>query len=382
MSTTTNSEIFFDKYARLIRSFDADCMEEASLFVQAFPDAPIEDHIKAFERLQDGVSIERVISSYSKHIKPPTEDDDEKTIYTMDDCEEEMLYQLTNGRDKGTTTYIDKLDKAWTWRLQEFNMWTGYANEGKSLFLRFLSLIKSIEEKDWNNAFYAPEDYPASDFFDELIHTASGYSTDKENPNFIGKELYKEMIRLLRSKFFFVYHKPPKNGLLTILKSFVPLIKEKGVKNCIVDPLLKVKRPRAYVGNDAQWAAYVTTVCTDFSREYKVSLHIVAHQLTPRLQENMLYPKPTMYNIKGGGNFADGTDNILSIQRPLYAQDKIDDEVVFTSQKIKKQKLVGIPQEVKFRFDRKTNRYVDFNTGDSLYDFDDKLKNPRIKLLF
>ncbi len=106
------------------------------------------------------------------------------------------------------------------------------------------------------------------------------------------------------------------------------------------------------------------------------------HQLTPRLQENNLYPKPTMYNIKGGGTWADGTDNILSIQRPLYASDKKDDEVLFTSQKIKKQKLVGIPQEFQMRFDRRTNRYINFNNSDDLYDFESRLNNPKIRLLF
>ena len=307
-------------------------------------------------------------------------------ILTMDDCINDMTFDLENGKEKGSSTFIPGLDNAWTWRMGEFNIWTGYSNEGKSQFLRFLSLVKAIEqhhlEDDWRFAFYAPEDYPAKEFFDDLIHTAAGRSTDMDNMNFIGKERYIETYKKIKDYFFFNYIRPPKNNLVRVLKSFIPLIEEKGVKVCVVDPLIKIARPAKYLNADDKYAAYVTTLATDFSRQYNISLHLVMHQLTPRLQENGLYPKPTMYNIKGGGTWADGTDNIISIQRPLYAADKKDDEVLFTSQKIKKQKLVGIPQEFQMRFDRKTNRYIGYNGADDLYDFDARLNNPKIRLLF
>jgi hypothetical protein len=29
---------------------------------------------------------------------------------------------------------VSEIDKAWTWRAKEVNLWTGYQNEGKSLF--------------------------------------------------------------------------------------------------------------------------------------------------------------------------------------------------------------------------------------------------------
>jgi twinkle protein len=74
--------------------------------------------------------------------------------------------------------------------------------------------------------------------------------------------------------------------------------------------------------------------------------------------------------MKGGGSWADGADNVLSVWRPHYAQNKEDTEVQFASQKIKKQKLVGIPQRLKTRFDRVSNRYVDFETGVPLFNFD------------
>jgi twinkle protein len=311
---------------------------------------------------------------------------EEKTIpvesSTMPDCLDDMLHDLKNGKEKGTTTYIQKLDEAWTWRQSEFNIWTGYSNEGKSQFLRFISLIKGLEEPDYKFAFYAPEDYPAKEFFDDLIHTMSGHSTDKSNPNFIGEKLYMDAYHRIKDIFYFMYIRPPKNSFVNVLKSFIPLIEEKGVKACVVDPLIKVARPSKYLNADDKYAMYITTLATDFARKFNVSLHLVMHQLTARTQENGLYAKPSMYSIKGGGTWADGTDNILSTWRPNYARDKEDTEVIISSAKIKKQKLVGIPQDVQMRFNRKTNRYVDYHTSKDLYNFDSKIHIPRIKLLF
>jgi len=312
--------------------------------------------------------------------------DEGTEILTMDDCIEDMQFDLEHGKEKGTSTFIPGLDNAWTWRMGEFNIWTGYSNEGKSQFIRYLSLVKALEQRhigdEWKFAFYAPEDYPAKEFFDDIIHTAAGRSTDKDSPHFIGHKMYMETYEKIKDFFFFNYIRPPRNSLVKVLKSFIPLIEEKGVKVCVVDPIIKVARPSKYLNADDKYAAYVTTLATDFTRQYNVSLHLVMHQLTPRIQENGLYPKPTMYNIKGGGTWADGTDNILSIQRPLYASDKKDEEVLFTSQKIKKQKLVGIPQEFAMRFDRRTNRYIHSENADDLYDFESRLDNPKIRLLF
>jgi twinkle protein len=94
------------------------------------------------------------------------------------------------------------------------------------------------------------------------------------------------------------------------------------------------------------------------------------HQLTPKQDETRKYPEPSMYSMKGGGSWADGCDNVLSVWRPHYANDKTNDEVQVASQKIKKQKLVGLPQKVKLKFNRVTNRYLDFTTGSPMFDFD------------
>jgi hypothetical protein len=113
-----------------------------------------------------------------------------------------------------------------------------------------------------------------------------------------------------------------------------------------------------------------------------VELIMVLHQLTPKIQENGKYAKPDKYSIKGGGNYSDSSDNVLFMQRPEAPHDNNDTLVRFGSLKIKKQRLVAIPQEVMFRFNRKTNRYVDESSGLDLFDFDNALNIGRAQFLF
>jgi len=295
-------------------------------------------------------------------------------IYKPEDCIDEMLYGLKHGKVKGTTTYSPLLDNAWTWRLQEFNIWTGYGNEGKSLMLKQVCLIKTLEE-GCNFIFSSPEDYPPGEFFDDMIHTIAGATTDKHFPEVISPELYIHCYELIKDHFDFVYIKPPHNTIEATIEQAEKIMKTKKITGLIIDPILKFSKSKTAPDRDDQYAGYIGALLTDTARVNNISVHMVMHQLTPKLTEMGIYPKPNMYSVKGGGSWADGVDNVIFVQRPMYARDKEDTGVVFGSQKIKKQKLVGIPQEVPLTFDRFSNRYRT-EAGDFLFDFDKFIKKP------
>src|ERR1044071_1873968 len=134
----------------------------------------------------------------------PKKERKDVVIHSPEDVLGEMLYDLENGKEKGTTTYIEDLDKCWKWRAGEGNLWTGYANEGKSILSRSLSMIKALEE-GWNFLFNAPEDFPAKEFYDDMIHTITGFPTDKDHPLCVTKELYMYAYELIKDHFQFVY---------------------------------------------------------------------------------------------------------------------------------------------------------------------------------
>ena len=299
-------------------------------------------------------------------------------IFKPEDCLNDMLHGLTQGKVKGTTTYNERLDNAWTWRQQEFNIWTGMANEGKSAFIRQLCLIKALEEHV-GFIFASPEDYPPSEFFDDMIHTLAGITTDNTYNNYISKELYIHCYELIKPYFHFVYIKPPFNTVENTIEEAEKIVKTNKIAGLIIDPILKFSKSASAPDRDDQYAGYIGALLTDTSRVQNLSVHLVMHQLTPKVNEFGLYPKPNMYTVKGGGSWADGVDNVLFVQRPQYAKNKEDTTVLFGSQKIKKQKLVGIPQEVELGFDRITNRYrITDSTGSpqDLFDFDKFIKKP------
>jgi twinkle protein len=374
-----NSFDEFSNWLEISRNFDPKVIKDVYRFIETFPLADFATYIKASKKLAKGVSLEDTIHSYEKY-SASHEESHMVEIFTIDDCEEEMVKNLNEGLLKGSTTYIPLIDDAWKWRETEFTLFTGNNQDGKSLFMRYLALIKGLEE-DWKTAIYAPEDWPATKFFDELVFTASGISTDKENIYHLKEEQYRKVCRQIKPYFTFVNIRPPHNTLENILNAFIPIIEDKGIKIVIIDPLIKITRPAAYVDRDAAWAQYVQAICVDFARRYNICLILVLHQLTPALGADGRYLKPDKYKIKGGGNFSDGADNVMYMQRPNMPVDNMDTLVRFGTLKVKNQRLVAIPQEVFFRFNRKTNRYIDEDTGLDLYDFNSKLNIGRIQLL-
>lgn len=293
-------------------------------------------------------------------------------IFKPEDCIDGMMDEMMNGKIKGTTTHNAEIDEAWTWRKKESNGWTGYNNQGKGEFIKQLCLIKALED-NWKFIFASPEDYHPIEFFDGFIHTLSGKSTDKDRRNYITPDLYQKCYELIKDNFLFVYIRPPENTLENTLDEFEEQMKNFQADAAIIDPILKLAKSRKAPEKYDEYAGFVTSALDDFAVRHNLSVHIVMHQVTPRKNEQGLYPKPDVYSIKGGGSFADGLSNILFVERPNYAKDKEDPTVIFGSQKIKKQKLVGLPQEVTFKFDRMTNRYISLE-GKDMFNFDKFLK--------
>jgi len=67
---------------------------------------------------------------------------------------------------------------------------------------------------------------------------------------------------------------------------------------------------------------------------------------------------PTVFHLAGGAMWNNIADNICFIHRPRKKTDPNDNTTLFISEKIKKQKIVGIPGEVELTFDRFSNRFM------------------------
>jgi twinkle protein len=294
----------------------------------------------------------------------------EASIKTFGGQRDSMLQNFRKGKEAGSKTYVRDLDqissggiqnKMWSWKAGEFNLWTGYNNEGKSQFLIFLCVLKAINE-GWKFAFFSPENYPPDEFFDDIIHTILGKSTDRFYKNFnVSEDEYLKAFDMVKDSFYFVY--PEKNGIPDftidqIESVFEYLVWEKDVKAVVVDPYIKIRHEMTPGEPEHLYASRFMMDRINFTRKNNVSYHLVMHQTTPRKEKDGNYPPPSLYQIKGGGTFADSTDNSISVWRPNRATDPNDTTVIIKTDKIKKQKLVGIPFEIEIDFNRKKNRYM------------------------
>ena len=301
----------------------------------------------------------------------------EASIKTFAAQKDSMLQNFRKGKEAGSKTYVRDMDhvssggmqnKMWSWKAGEFNLWTGYNNEGKSQFLIFLCVLKAINE-GWKFAFFSPENYPPDEFFDDIIHTILGKSTDRAYKNFdVQEDEYLRAFDMVKDNFFFVYpekDKVPDFRIEQIESVFEYLVWEKDVKAVIVDPYIKIRHEMSPGEPEHLYASRFMMDRINFTRKNNVSYHLVMHQTTPRKEKDGNYPPPSLYQIKGGGTFADSTDNSISVWRPNRATDPNDTTVIIKTDKIKKQKLVGIPTEITIDFNRKRNRY----TGKDGFDY-------------
>ena len=207
---------------------------------------------------------------------------------------------------------------------------------------------------------FSPENMPMNDFFNDIIEMYMGKSSDPSRNNQMSLDEYNKAMDFVKKHFFIIY---PKAGftLEEIFERAKYLVKTKGIRSLIIDPYNTVQHRMRHGEREDLYISRFMSELKRFALDNNISIHLVAHQNTPRRGDDGKYPKPDVNNIKGGGTFADKADNVMFIWRPNRAVDFSDPYVLFGSQKIKKQKLVGIPQEIDgIMFDiRKQRYYID-----------------------
>lgn len=293
-------------------------------------------------------------------------------IYTLDDVKDSMIKTFIEGKRRGETTHWFRLNENFTHRLGEVTLWTGYMNEGKSTFLKQLLLAKAYFD-DWKIGVFSPEDFPADEFYDDLIHMLVGKSTDTYDKHVMERAEYNDAIDVIKKKFFYVY--PEKDFTWDSIEAkMLYLVRKQGIKSIILDPYNQFDHQMGNSREDLYISKFMAKL-KRFAIINDVSIHLVAHQKTPIYTAGQNYPQPNAYLIKGGGTFADKADNVIFIWRPYRCTDPTNPSVIFGADKIKKQRLVGILGQKEFHYDYLQNRYYLENKNPF---FDVKMKQSNV----
>ena len=255
-------------------------------------------------------------------------------VYYLEDIFESMLTNFRKGVVLAPTTRFKDLDNYFRWKKGDITLCTGYGNHGKSFFMLQLMLTKSIWD-DWKWAIFSPENFPANDFYDDLIEMYVGkWLSDMTEEEYIGACLF------IDEHFFYVY---PDNehDINSINEKFRHLILKKGVDGVMVDPFNQLDSNQKAYQREDQYLSEILKDVKRFALLNNVVYVVVAHPKNPSHQSGQPLPIVDMYDIAGGAMWGNKSDQIISYYRPNFHENKNSPEVKVFIQKLKRKRTGG-----------------------------------------
>lgn len=255
-------------------------------------------------------------------------------VYFVDDIFESMFDNFKKGVQLAPTTRFTEMDDYFRWKKGDINLFTGYANWGKTFFVLQIMLTKSIWD-GWKWAVFCPENYPANDFYDDIIEMYAGKSLGVMN-----EQEYIDAATFIDKHIFYVY---PEDGhdIHSINERFRHLVLKKGVDGVLVDPFNQLDHLQKSFQREDQYISEVLKDIKRFVLLNNVVYNIVAHPKNPSYQEGKVLPVVDMYDIAGGAMWGNKSDLIISYHRPRYHEDKNSPEVEIYVQKVKRKRTGG-----------------------------------------
>ena len=260
--------------------------------------------------------------------------------------------------------WASKLNECWGILKGQLDIWTGIPSHGKSNFVEWY-LLNLICEQQLKASFYSPEHLPMK------LHHA--YLAEKV----IGKPFQgdiKGVKRMTRDELADykewastrLYLTAPENGVTPtwewIFNTFREQLFKYGIDIFVIDAFNKVKR-------QSDSLMEISDVLSDlslFCQVHNVNIILIAHPTKMRKKDKMQeYEVPTLYDVKGSGDFADQAHNGAVIYR--YFGDDGFTEFIPLKLKFRHQGTVS-GQSASFQYDVVNGRYYRRPDGKPNYD--------------
>jgi twinkle protein len=273
-------------------------------------------------------------------------------IHYVEDIFSNMLDNFRNGVRMGALTHMGEMDEYFRWKVGNLILMTGYANWGKTTFILYCMLVKSVVD-GWKWAIFSPENFPANDFYDDLVEMYCGRHLDN-----MGENDYKAACEFINEHFFYVYPEDA-HSLSSIHEKFHYLVMKKGVNGVMIDPWNQLDHVQKAFQREDQYLSEQLKDVKRFALHKQVCYIVIAHPKTPQRDSDKSYPPVDMYDISGGAMWGNKADEILSYYRPEYHSNKQDPNVRVYVQKVKRKRTGGKPGEFDMRLNWPTRRFVD-----------------------
>ncbi len=268
-------------------------------------------------------------------------------VSTLRDLEVDLLDFVHNGFKPGFQIGLDNFDKIFSTYTSQFITVTGIPSSGKSDFVDQMC-IGYNRNYGWKTAFASPENKPNFLHAHKLIRkTWEGLPTKDD----IGTSKWKQVTNHINDNYFFI--DMDRYTLEDVLRKGAELVKRKGIKCLVIDPFNKIRDVDCKSEDVNRYTMEYLTKIETFAKKYDVLVIVVAHPTKMYRNQEGKIEEPTMYSIKGGGEWYDASYHGLLVHRDYEAK-TVKAKVL----KVKFQNLGENQAEAHFNWEPKSGSYI------------------------
>ena len=268
-------------------------------------------------------------------------------VSTLKDIEAELLDFVHNGFKPGFQVGLENFDNIFSTYTSQFITVTGIPSSGKSDFVDQMC-IGYNRNYGWKTAYASPENKPNFLHAHKLIRkTWEGLPTKDD----IGTDKWKQVTEHINDNYYFI--DMDRYTLEDVLRKGAELVKRKGIKCLVIDPFNKIRDVDCKTEDVNRYTMEYLTKIETFAKKYDVLVMVVAHPTKMYRDKEGKIEEPTMYSIKGGGEWYDASYHGLLVHRDYEAQ-----TVKVKVLKVKFQNLGENQAEAHFNWEPKSGSYI------------------------
>ena len=279
-----------------------------------------------------------------------------ENVTTFRDIEDEITDFVRNGFKPGFQVGLSNFDDIFSTYTGQFITVTGIPSSGKSDFVDRM-VVGYNRNYEWKTAFASPENQPTYLHAHKLMRKCWGGMPTAAD---IYSDRWNQIADHCNTNFFHIDME--RYTLEAVLKKGAELVKRKGIKCLVIDPFNKVRSNDQSGDVNVYTLEYLQKIET-FAKKYDVLVIVVAHPTKMYKDANGKIEEPTMYNIKGGGEWYDASYHGLLVHRDYEAK-----TVKCKVLKVKFQNLGENGAEAHFKWQPDSGDYLSIDNPADLLD--------------